>query len=238
MLPAIGFTIGEALKIGMQWKAGLKKQQMLKDQYIAQVNTHLKNFNYNVQALQAKRQDVYEQIVGEIEKVRMNQAKLKSSVVADLNEQYAGGGRTADLIERDMDAAEGRAVFSLQDLFRKQSHEINQNIETAQITRDSAVKGIPKPDHKAIMWENLIQTFQSITNIMGRNQQLSDAGGKIDIFGRVVSSGSNSPANTFSGYGHGNSVFGGNSFTQGFGTYGGVNSFGSNNYFGFNNYHL
>ena len=183
----IGLTIGEALKIGTQFYGGLRQHKLLAKQYNARVGQIGRQWTYGVQAMQQQRRDMFEHIVGEIEKVRLNQAKLKGSVMADLNEQYAAGGRTASLIERNMEGDEARAVKSLQDLYAAKNKELNYNLEVATVNRDNQIAAIEKPDHKGLMIQGITNLWSGLFNIGMNIQKLKDSGTTMNLFGRVDS---------------------------------------------------
>lgn len=110
-----------------------------------QAQNVIKGMNFSFQNYEAERQDAFDQAVQEIQKVRLNAMQLNAGVQAAVNEDYAGGGRTADLIVRAAKGDEARAVSSVKDNYARKSNEVDLNKETTLINAKAQVAGIKPP---------------------------------------------------------------------------------------------
>lgn len=110
-----------------------------------QATNAIRGMNYTFQGYDAERQDAFDQAVNEIEKTRLNAMSLNASVAAAVNEDYAGGGRTADLINRSAKGDELRSISSIKDNYQRKSNEVDLNKETTLINTKAQVAGIKPP---------------------------------------------------------------------------------------------
>lgn len=141
-----------AASMGLQIVGAVAQQKSLEDGVRAQQETAkqqaenaIRSMNYAFQGYEVERMDAFDQAVKEIEKTRLNAMQLNSSVEAAVNEDYAGGGRTADLINRAAKGDELRAVNSVKDNYDRKSNEIDLNKETTLINTKAQVAGIKPP---------------------------------------------------------------------------------------------
>lgn len=111
------------LKVGqlyMQNKANAQAYGAKADDAIYEMNNSLANY-------EQERQDAYDDAVASIMKTQINALQLNSQVQSAVNEDMAGGGRTADQIMRSVSADTARNVASIQDNYKRKSNEIDLN---------------------------------------------------------------------------------------------------------------
>jgi len=182
----MGFTVGDYLSIGASILGNAYEAEAKTAQYKEQIKQLVKQRNFDVQNINLQRRDLYEQLVGQIVKTRMNMQGLAGSVSANLNETLSAGGRTAGLIERSLQADESRAVSSMQDVYTKKSAELNANIEMANENLSNQISNTPRP--RFDMWStisNLATAFGVYSQAKHREDMLSINGMETDLWGRV-----------------------------------------------------
>lgn len=180
------FDIGSILGIAATYLGGVASMKDARNRYIAQIKGAVKSTNYDLQNMRQMRLDAYEATVEELVKIRANQQALQSSVAAGLNENFAAGGRTADLLERAMQGDEARAVHSVQQNLVKQNQEINYNMLMSQLNLQNTIGGIEKPDFKGMMIQNLVNTYSQTMQVADREKALALKGYETDFFGKIT----------------------------------------------------
>lgn len=137
-----GLSIVGAVAQQQATESNVRAQQQAAKQ---QADNAIKSMNYAFQGYEMERQDAFDQAVNEIQQTRMNSMQLNASVEAAVNEDYIGGGRTADLINRSAKGDELRAVSSVKDNYKRKSNEIDLNKETTLINTKAQIAGIKPP---------------------------------------------------------------------------------------------
>lgn len=124
-------------------EANVKAQQEAAKQ---QADNVIRSMNYAFQGYEAERQDAFDKAVSEIEKTHLSAMTLNSQLEAAVNEDYAGGGRTADLINRSAKGDELRSVGATKDNYSRKSNEVDLNKESTLINAKTQLSGIKPPD--------------------------------------------------------------------------------------------
>lgn len=124
------------------WKAQDAYAAQQRRDVIAQMNQQLQNYN-------AERQDAYDYAVTEMMKANQNALQLNSQTEAAVDEDYAGGGRTADAIMRHSVADNARYNASIKDNYRRKLNEIMLNREATIKSGYNTVKGIKGTTRKS-----------------------------------------------------------------------------------------
>ena len=138
----MGLQIIGAVSQQKSLEANVKAQQ---EAAVVQAQNATKSMNYAFQNYEMERADAFDQAVKEIEKTRLNSMALNAGVEAAVNEDYAGGGRTADLLNRSSKGDELRAVGSIKENYQRKANEIDINKETTLINTKAQVAGIKPP---------------------------------------------------------------------------------------------
>ena len=126
---------------------GLEGQVAAQQQAAAQQRANaIKSMNFAFQNYEIERQDAYEQAVQQIEKNRLNSMQLSASVAAAVNEDYAGGGRTAGLLNRAAEQDGLRNITAIKSNYAQKSNEIDLNKEATLINGKQQVDSIKAPD--------------------------------------------------------------------------------------------
>lgn len=120
-----------ALAAGMGMKAyGVYSGWKAQDAYVAQQRKDvIAEINQQIQNSNEERQDAYDAAVTEMMKAEMNALQLNSQTEAAVNEDYAGGGRTADAIMRRSVADNARYNASIKENYQRKLNEILLNRE-------------------------------------------------------------------------------------------------------------
>lgn len=124
--------------------------------------------NLSFQNYEMERQDAYDSAVQEIMKTRLNAEELNAGVDAAINEDMAGGGRTADLLKRNVRGDESRAVSSIQENYQRKSNEVDLNKEGTLISAKSQIASIKPPSRVAA-------ALQIATTVMGAKTTMDNA---------------------------------------------------------------
>lgn len=162
-----GFAGMAAAMVGLK---GLQIRQQNKANalaYQAQANDAIYQMNGSLVNYEQERQDAYDEAVTSIMKTQQNALQLNSQVQAAVNEDMAGGGRTADQIMRNTVGDTARNVASIQDNYLRKSNEIDLNkLTTLKSTQRTVAsyKEAAKPNKKA-----------DILSLMGAGLQAYDA---------------------------------------------------------------
>lgn len=140
-----------ALAAGMGMKAyGVYSGWKAQDTYAAQQRKDvIAEINQQIQNSNEERQDAYDAAVTEMMKADQNALQLNSQTEAAVNEDYAGGGRTADAIMRHSVADNARYNLSVQDNYRRRLNEILLNREATIKTGYNKIKSIKGTTRKS-----------------------------------------------------------------------------------------
>ena len=136
---------GPAVGAGLQIASTVAGQYAAEKQSAEQGKAAVTQMNYQFQNYELERQDAFDQSVAELTKVRMNAMGLNASVDAAINEDYSGGGRTADLLKRSVRGDELRTTESIKENYKRKSNEINLNKETTLNNTKETLKGLKPP---------------------------------------------------------------------------------------------
>jgi len=130
---------------GLQIAGTLLEQREAEKNAKAARTAAIHQMNLSFQNYEMERQDAFDSAVQEITNTRLSAGELNASVDAAVNEDMAGGGRTANLIKRNARGAEARNVASVQDNYQRKSNEIDLNKEATLIGSKSKVNSIKAP---------------------------------------------------------------------------------------------
>lgn len=140
-----------ALAVGMGAKAfGTYEGWRAQDAYASQQRIDvIRQMNQQLQNYNEERRDAYDYAVTEMMKANQNALQLNSQVEAAVNEDYAGGGRTADALMRHSVGDNARYVASIKDNYRRKFNEIMLNREATIKSGYNTVKGIKGTTRKS-----------------------------------------------------------------------------------------
>lgn len=109
----------------------------------------VQQMNWSFQNYEMARQSAFAAAVTDMTKVRMQAARQYGSVSAAVNEDFAGGGRTADLLKRSVKNAEARAAASIRDNWEAKNNEINLNKVATMMSTKNAIASLPSVTKKS-----------------------------------------------------------------------------------------
>lgn len=147
------FAVGSALVGAYAQNKSLEAQARANVQTAKNIITSM---NYSFQNLEQERADAFDATVDDLQKIRLQGGRLSSQVAAAVNEGLAGGGRTADLLKRSVQADTNRALSSSRDNYRRKSNEIDLNKEAQAMDaqgRLSSIAQVQKPS----LWSTLFK---------------------------------------------------------------------------------
>ena len=135
---------------GLQALSGYSStQQMIKNQIAANNKTAhglVQQMNYSFQNYEIERQQAFASAIDSMTKMRMQAHEQESSVRAAVNEENAGGGRTADLINRSVRGDESRNADAIQENYENTQNAIDLNKNAVLVSTKNAIDSIPKVD--------------------------------------------------------------------------------------------
>lgn len=143
--------MGTMLAVGSALVGAYAQNKSLEAQARANVQTAkniITSMNYSFQNLEQERADAFDATVADLQKIRLQGGRLTKQVAAAVNEGLAGGGRTADLLKRSVQADTNRALSSSRDNYRRKSNEIDLNKEAQSMEargRLSSIAQVQKP---------------------------------------------------------------------------------------------
>lgn len=143
--PTTALAVGLGMKaygVYSGWKAQDAYAAQQRRDVIAQMNQQLQNYS-------AERQDAYDYAVTEMMKANTNALQLNSQTEAAVDEDYAGGGRTADALMRHSLADNARYLASVKENYRRKFNEIMLNREATIKSSYKTVKGIKGTTRKS-----------------------------------------------------------------------------------------
>lgn len=151
--------MGTMLAVGSALVGVYAQNKSLEAQARANVQTAkniITSMNYSFQNLEQERADAFDATVADLQKIRLQGGRLTSQVAAAVNEGLAGGGRTANLLKRSVQADTNRALSSSRDNYRRKSNEIDLNKEAQALDakgRLSSIAQVQKPS----LWSTLFK---------------------------------------------------------------------------------
>lgn len=170
-----GATMGmKVLQLQQQNKANAQAYQAKANDAIYEMNNSFANY-------EQERQDAYDEAVNSIMKTQLNALQLNSQVQAAVNEDMAGGGRTADQIMRSVSADTARNVASIQDNYKRKSNEIDLNkLSVYKSTKrtTSAYASAAKPNKLADIMELGATFMQTRSSYMDAHNNQKTGGTK------------------------------------------------------------
>jgi len=95
----------------------------------AQSKAAITGMNYKFQNFEQERIDAFDATLSQLDKLNHSAMSLNSSVKAAVNEGMAG--RSANLIERQVEGDTARTSFSIKDNYTRKSNEVDLNKESA-----------------------------------------------------------------------------------------------------------
>jgi len=135
---------------GLQALSGYSStQQAIKNQIAANNKTAhglVQRMNYSFQNYETERQQAFASAIDSMTKMRMQAHEQEASVRAAVNEENAGGGRTANLINRSVRGDESRNADAIQTNYENTQNAIDLNKEATLISTKNAIDSIPKVD--------------------------------------------------------------------------------------------
>lgn len=151
--------MGTMLAVGSALVGAYAQNKSLEAQARANVQTAkniITSMNYSFQNLEQERADAFDATVADLQKIRLQGGRLTSQVAAAVNEGLAGGGRTANLLKRSVQADTNRALSSSRDNYRRKSNEIDLNKEAQALDakgRLSSIAQVQKPS----LWSTIFK---------------------------------------------------------------------------------
>lgn len=144
-------TVSPLLMVGSTAMGIVAENEQLQAQgraNVQQAKNYITSMNYGLQNSEQERSDAFDATVNDLMKIRMQGNRQAAMVNAAVNEELAGGGRTADLIKRSAEADINRAAESSSDNYDRKSNEIDLNKEaTLRNTKAqlSSIRNVEKP---------------------------------------------------------------------------------------------
>lgn len=151
--------MGTMLAVGSALVGTYAQNKSLEAQARANVQTAkniITSMNYSFQNLEQERADAFDATIADLQKIRLQGGRLTSQVAAAVNEGLAGGGRTANLLKRSVQADTNRALSSSRDNYRRKSNEIDLNKEAQAMDakgRLSSIAQVQKPS----LWSTIFK---------------------------------------------------------------------------------
>ena len=165
---------------GLQALSGYSSsQQMIKNQIAANNKTAhglVQQMNYSFQNYEIERQQAFASAIDSMTKMRMQAHEQESSVRAAVNEENAGGGRTADLINRSVRGDESRNADAIQENYENTQNAIDLNKNAVLVSTKNAIDSIPKVDTPSYASQLLsaastaMQTYNAVDAIATRRK--------------------------------------------------------------------
>lgn len=166
--------MGVAAFVGTQLIGMYNSRRALEEQAkanVEQARNIILAMNYEFQTKEQERYDAFESTLAELEKIAHQGQRLESMVKSSVLENLAGGGRTAQLLMRSVEADTNRAISSTKYNYKKRSNEIDLNKEMTYLnakTQISGIKQVKKPNFLETALE-LYNIYQGATDMMKAN---------------------------------------------------------------------
>lgn len=146
--------MGTALAIGSVMAQTYAQNRSLIKQGEANRKTasnYIKAMNYSLQNYDMQRQDAFEAVVDELERVKLQGNRVSSGVNNAVNESMMGGGRTADLLKRSAVADLARTTNQLKANYTKKRNEIDLNKEATLLNTKGAISAIQDVEKPSLL---------------------------------------------------------------------------------------
>lgn len=132
---------------------------------------YIQQMNYTFQNAEIQRQAAFASAVDQLTKTRLQANRQESSVLAAVNEDLQGGGRTADALARSVRNDTARASRSILNNMEVTNNEIDLNKEAALISTKNAIDSIPSVQKKS-NFSYLLDLGSSYLNFKNQQEQL------------------------------------------------------------------
>lgn len=179
-----------ALTIGVSAMNAISKQnathKALQSQIDANNKTaqgYIQSMNYSFQNYETQRRALFASQIEAMTKMRLQSKRQEASVKAAVNEELAGGGRTASLINRSVRADESRASSQAQANYERQNNEIDLNKETTLINTKNAINSIAPVETPSYFTSlmnvasDFFNTYNTLQNIGSMRKKAGVTGG-------------------------------------------------------------
>lgn len=179
-----------ALSYGISALSSLSKQKARRAEIQNQIDANnqtarglLQSMNYTFQNYETQRRAAFAAQIDAMTKDRMNAYRQEASVKAAVNEELAGGGRTANLINRSVRADESRVASQSQANYQTKMNEIDLNKEAALISTRNAINSIPSVETPSYltqgmeMFSDFMQTYNTLQGIKSMRKKAGVEGG-------------------------------------------------------------
>lgn len=186
-----------ALSYGISALSSLSKQKARRAEIQNQIDANnqtarglLQSMNYTFQNYETQRRAAFVAQIDAMTKDRMNAHRQEASVKAAVNEELAGGGRTANLINRSVRADESRVASQAQANYQNKMNEIDLNKEAALISTRNAINSIPSVETPSYltqgmeMFSDFMQTYNTLQGIKSMRKKAGVEGGHGKVLNR------------------------------------------------------
>ena len=176
--------------MGIAALSAISKQKARKTELQAQIDANnqtarglLQSMNYTFQNYETQRRAAFAAQIDAMTKDRMNAHRQEASVKAAVNEEMAGGGRTANLINRSVRADESRVASQAQANYQTKMNEIDLNKEAALISTRNAINSIPSVETPSYftqameMFSDYLNTYNALQGISSMRKKAGVEGG-------------------------------------------------------------
>lgn len=176
--------------MGIAALSAVSKQKARKKELQAQIDANnqtarglLQSMNYTFQNYETQRRAAFAAQIDAMTKDRMNAHRQEASVKAAVNEELAGGGRTANLINRSVRADESRVASQSQANYQTKMNEIDLNKEAALISTRNAINSIPSVETPSYftqameMFSDYLNTYNALQGIGSMRKKAGVEGG-------------------------------------------------------------
>lgn len=179
-----------ALSYGISALSSLSKQKASRAEIQNQIDANnqtarglIQSMNYTFQNYETQRRAAFATQIDAMTKDRMNAHRQEASVKAAVNEELAGGGRTANLINRSVRADESRVASQSQANYQSKMNEIDLNKEAALISTRNAINSISSVETPSYltqgmeMFSDFMQTYNTLQGIKSMRKKAGVEGG-------------------------------------------------------------
>ena len=183
--------------MGIAALSAVSKQKARKKELQAQIDANnqtarglLQSMNYTFQNYETQRRAAFATQIDAMTKDRMNAHRQEASVKAAVNEEMAGGGRTANLINRSVRADESRVASQAQANYQTKMNEIDLNKEAALISTRNAINSIPSVETPSYftqameMFSDYLNTYNALQGIGSMRKKAGVEGGHGKVLNR------------------------------------------------------
>ena len=183
--------------MGIAALSAISKQKARKKELQAQIDANkqtarglLQSMNYTFQNYETQRRAAFAAQIDAMTKDRMNAHRQEASVKAAVNEEMAGGGRTANLINRSVRADESRVASQAQANYQTKMNEIDLNKEAALISTRNAINSIPSVETPSYftqameMFSDYLNTYNALQGIGSMRKKAGVEGGHGKVLNR------------------------------------------------------